>query len=231
MSKRIGILVLGGLLLGLGGCQIPRPNQPPFPCFNVNPTSGVAPLEVIFDASCSRDNDGHIVLYTFYPGDGGIIQANVPIARYIYQRPGTFTPLLIVEDNRGARAQITGPTVTVIENKPPVACFTITQIAWNIFIFDPFCSYDPDGYIVESIWRIDGREFRYSGLRRIRVEFLRSGVYLVTLIVKDNMGATSSWSLQVTVLPPAPPPPQPPTPPQQLEEREIHEELKVGEAD
>ncbi|MEM5867784.1 MAG: PKD domain-containing protein [Candidatus Aenigmatarchaeota archaeon] len=210
-KKTLGGIVLGGFLLILGGCQIPRPNQPPIACFSASPLSGVAPLEVTFDASCSRDNDGNIVRYVLYPGDGGIIQSNSPIIRYIYRHPGNYVPRLFVEDNRGATSESIGPTINVIENKPPVACFTVTQISWNVFVFSPHCSYDPDGVIVESIWRIDGREFWYSGLRAIRVEFTRPGIYLVTLIVKDNHGATSSWSLQVSVIAPLPPPPAPPS--------------------
>ncbi len=46
------------------------PNQPPTASFTANPTSGIAPLEVAFDASNSSDSDGSIISYAWDFKDG-----------------------------------------------------------------------------------------------------------------------------------------------------------------
>lgn len=207
MKKRIALIVLGGCLLALGGCQIPRPNIPPTPCFTANPTSGTAPLEAVFDATCSRDEDGYIVEYRWEFGDGTQGFSNSPVMRKIYYQPGTYIPVLTVTDNRGASRSTTGPTITVIRNQPPVACFHVSWVDWNIIIVSPACSFDPDGQIIEYIWLIDGRQFVYTSPVSLRIVFSRAGIYTITLTVKDNYGATNSTSRTVSIVPPSPPPP------------------------
>lgn len=222
--KRIALIVLGGCLLALGGCEIPRPNRPPHACFTANPLSGTAPLEVIFDATCSFDEDGTIEIYSWQFGDGTSEVTRVPFVRHVYTQPGTYVAVLTVRDNRGATATITGPTINVTRNLPPIACFEISWVSWNIIIVSPACSYDPDGYIVEYIWLIDGRRFVYNSPVSLRIVFANPGLYTITLTVRDNRGATGTTSRTVGIVAP-PPPPQPPAfNPENVEPFEVIEE-------
>ncbi|MCK5015938.1 MAG: FG-GAP repeat protein [Candidatus Peribacteraceae bacterium] len=67
--------------------------------FSANPTDGVAPLIVSFDASESTDDDGIIVDYLWNFGDGNIGAGQ--LTTHEYMNPGIYTVNLIVEDDQG----------------------------------------------------------------------------------------------------------------------------------
>jgi len=87
----------------------------------------------------------------------------------------------------------------IVKNQPPVAVLTPTPDtpngtivtappAWNVK-FDASESYDPDGYITEYAWTIDGgqninREF-------FNIAFESAGIHAATLKVKDD---DDTWS-------------------------------------
>jgi PKD repeat protein len=75
-------------------------NQPPVAVAGASPTSGYAPLAVLFDASGSNDPDGSIASYSWAFGDGGT--SNVASPPHTYQNPGNYTAVLTVTDNQGA---------------------------------------------------------------------------------------------------------------------------------
>lgn len=74
-------------------------NQPPVACFSAFPTSGYAPLDVDFDASCSYDPEGSALSYSWTFGDGGSDTGVAPF--YTYYTPGSYTARLTVTDNLG----------------------------------------------------------------------------------------------------------------------------------
>ena len=88
------------------------PNQSPTASFTANPTSGVAPLEVTFNASNSSDSDGSITSYAwdFKDGDTG----NGQIINHTFSSIGSYNVLLTVTDNDGATDSTT-KTITVTE--------------------------------------------------------------------------------------------------------------------
>jgi len=190
-------ILLAGLMaviiLGLTGCWL-IPNDPPVARFYANPTSGPAPLTVTFNASASYDPDGTIKRYYWEFGDGTTGRGR--IVTHTYTRPGVYTPFLTVTDNRGAEATVNGVRITVTEpNKPPVAYY---EAYWYdrerlIILLDPRRSYDPDGYIVEYRWNIAGRVFVYTRPYVLKVQFCCPGNYTISLTVKDNKGATSTY--------------------------------------
>ncbi len=67
-------LILAMFLVGCGGGGLPptptTSYQPPTASFTANPTSGVATLEVSFDASSLSDSDGTIISYAWDFKDG-----------------------------------------------------------------------------------------------------------------------------------------------------------------
>ena len=87
-----------------------RPNNPPIAELTANPTSGIAPLVVSFDASGSSDPDTEpppdtIASYTFNFGDGSaeVTQAN-PNIQYAYSFEGNYRATVRVVDSRGMQS-------------------------------------------------------------------------------------------------------------------------------
>jgi PKD repeat protein len=74
-------------------------NQPPVACFSAFPTSGNAPLDVNFDASCSYDPENLGLTYSWTFGDGGSDTGVAPF--YTYYTPGSYSARLTVTDNLG----------------------------------------------------------------------------------------------------------------------------------
>lgn len=86
------------------------------------------------------------------------------------------------------------------ENQPPVAQFTANPTSDEPPLrvaFDARSSYDPDGSIVSYRWDFgDGR--RGTG-RRVSHTYRQAGVYVASLTVTDNLGATATASMEITV--------------------------------
>ncbi|MEM2983385.1 MAG: PKD domain-containing protein, partial [Candidatus Bathyarchaeia archaeon] len=90
-------------------------------------------------------------------------------------------------------------TVTVKENKPPVACFSFSPPRPKVgetVIFDASCSYDPDGSIVEYIWLFPDREQPGLYAREI---FDKPGTCTICLRVKDDKEAWNRTCQDVIV--------------------------------
>ena len=75
-------------------------NLLPIANFTANPTNGIAPLTVDFNASSSSDPDGNIISYQWDFGEG--FAGSGQIAQHIYNSAGNYTVNLTVQDNNGA---------------------------------------------------------------------------------------------------------------------------------
>ncbi|MFC1486237.1 PKD domain-containing protein [Thermoproteota archaeon] len=141
-----------------------------------------------FDASPSYDVDGTIISYLWDFGDG-TSTTGISVSHSYSQRE-LFQIKLTITDNDGA-------TDTAIEtknvwNKSPVAIFTETVDTGNdrMIAFDSTESYDPDGAIVSYLWDF-GDANMATGVTATHV-FDNYGLYVVTLTVTDNNGASDS---------------------------------------
>ncbi len=93
------------------------PNTPPVAMAAATPTSGIAPLTVNFSAAGSNDPDGSIAYYSWNFGDGTALGTTANVS-HIYQAAGTYTAVLTVTDNRGARS--TAQVVITVSPDPNV---------------------------------------------------------------------------------------------------------------
>ncbi|GAH80039.1 unnamed protein product, partial [marine sediment metagenome] len=87
-----------------------------------NPTSGEAPLEVIFDASESSIAQGNeIVSYEWDFGDGKTGEGRA--VQHGFDSPGNYTVILAISDSKGAvdtssvTIKVFQPTETVVERE------------------------------------------------------------------------------------------------------------------
>ncbi|MFK7991116.1 MAG: FG-GAP-like repeat-containing protein [Sandaracinaceae bacterium] len=88
----------------------------PTASFTASPTSGMAPLDIDFDASASDDSDGHVMRWEWYFGDGRTALGRQVQHRFEYG--GTFDVRLVVRDNEGGVATTT-QAITLTGPPPP----------------------------------------------------------------------------------------------------------------
>ena len=193
------VLVLVMFLVGCGGGIPTVPNQSPTANFTANPTSGIAPLEVAFDASNSSDSDGSITSYQWDFKDGNTGTGET--ANHTFSSIGSYNVNLTVTDNDGATDSTT-KTITVTEttNQSPVASFTANPtsgIAPLEVAFDASNSSDSDGSITSYAW--DFKDGNTGNGETVNHTFSSTGNYNVKLTVTDDKGATSSATKTITV--------------------------------
>ena len=99
-------------------------NHPPNAVNAVNPTSGLVPLTVEFDASATSDADGDAFTCSWLFPDGNRVDGACRTA-YTFTQPGTYSVLLRVRDSRGAEATRQVVITALAENS---ARFTVDGV-------------------------------------------------------------------------------------------------------
>ncbi|HDI23872.1 MAG TPA: PKD domain-containing protein, partial [Thermoplasmatales archaeon] len=162
---------------------------------------GMVNSSITFDASQSYDPDGEIVEYIWDFGDGSIGKGKV--VTHSYSSPGDYTVTLTVRDERGAEDDdvTTAHISEYVENKEPVAIIELKDyaIVGEILEFNASKSYDPDGEIVNYVWKFGDGKVAYGKV--VEHAYSESGTYNVTLEVVDDLGYTNSTKKSITVLP------------------------------
>ena len=98
---------------GNGGTTPPiASNQSPTASFTANPVSGVAPLEIAFNASSSSDSDGSIISYAWDFKDGSTGSGET--ISHTFSSTGSYNVKLTVTDNEEA-TDTTTQTITATE--------------------------------------------------------------------------------------------------------------------
>lgn len=94
-------------------------NLAPVACFQVSALSGVAPLDISADASCSSDAEGAITAYS-WTIDGGASVSSLATAKHRFDKPGSYPVTLTVTDEMGARSSRTvNADVVAPSRRPP----------------------------------------------------------------------------------------------------------------
>jgi PKD repeat protein len=101
-------------------------NEPPMADFQPSTRSGVAPQEVAFDASASRDPDGRLAELRWDFGDGQSDTGTT--VRHEYTSAGRFFPTLTVVDDAGARSVAVDEVVVGPQEAPIVTTGPATEI-------------------------------------------------------------------------------------------------------
>ncbi|MCB1691244.1 MAG: S8 family serine peptidase [Pseudomonadales bacterium] len=109
------LLALAGCSGGGGGGSTAPVNEAPLPAFTLSVSSGIAPLDVAFDATASSDPDGRIVTWRWDFGDGSA--STGPQVSHVFNSPGTYDVQLTVTDDDGRQAG-TARTVEADQSGP-----------------------------------------------------------------------------------------------------------------
>lgn len=172
---------------------------PPTACISGGPTSGLAPLSVNFDSSCSGGN----IVYYFWDMGNGATSEN-PTASTTYHNPGTYSVSLTV-CSPTFECDSTSRTVTVNTPPPPAptACISggptsgLVPLSVN---FDSSCS---GGNIVHYFWDMGNGATGENPTAS--TTYHNPGTYTVSLTVCSPNTQCDSTSRTVTVIsPPSP---------------------------
>ena len=173
--------------------------QPPVAVVTADRSTGTAPLLVSFDGSDSTDSDGTLVSYEWDFGDGSPVATGAQVSRE-YAAPGTFSATLTVTDSGGLTdtAQV---AIEVVANQAPVAVASADPSSGAAPLtvdFDGTGSLDADGTIVSYAWDFGDGSPVATGAQ-VSHEYLTAGPFTATLTVTDDLGATDSATVAITV--------------------------------
>ena len=157
-----------------------------------------SPLETIkLNGRQSYDGDGEIVDYRWDLGDGA--QKRGLDISHAYEKPGSYTVTLTIDDNAGAGNSETFDQLTVIVNDPPTPEIVVDDArvaAGEKITFSGKKSVDRDGEIINYDWDF-GDRFKDNG-SVVKHPYEAPGVYTITLTVRDNSGTNSEYQTTTT---------------------------------
>jgi YD repeat-containing protein len=182
-------------------------NTPPTASFTATPTTATFSQAVQFNASASSDANGTITNYQWDLDGNGTFETNtgtVKTTSRTYSSEGTIDVRLLVTDNGGA-TDLTVRTITILNNAPPVAAFTVTPnpaVSGQNVAFNASTSTDSDGTITKYEWDFDGNgtyETNAAASATTSHAFAATGTVQVGLRVTDNGGKTATTTMPVTI--------------------------------
>ena len=189
---------------------VPVQAESPLACFTVSPEDPYTGQTIGFDASCSSDPDGSIILYEWDFTGNGTTDATGMSVSHAYASAGVYPVTLKITDNDGlVGVETKGIPVqaggTSGDNQPPVGDFTFEPDEGpdvnlhEVITFQSDGSSDPDGQIVSYEWDFD-RDGTYDATGQTVTHIFHSGgAKIVTLRVTDNEGAHGFKSRVVPV--------------------------------
>ncbi|MFH1256090.1 MAG: PKD domain-containing protein, partial [Candidatus Diapherotrites archaeon] len=195
---------------------------PPTAALNASPSSGTAPLNVSFTATCN-DSDGTISSCSLNFGDGNTtalstIETTQTIHHTYTNSTGSTlsrTATLTATDNQGLTALYTaGISLVVQSNQPPTASAGPDK---SVLKGTPAALFglgaDPEGYNVSYRWSLssgtgNASDCTSSGVTSASyiLNCTTSGTRIATLTVTDILGETASDSAVITFTDTTPPP-------------------------
>ena len=175
--------------------------QAPQAAASGTPTSGTVPLTVVFSSAGSSDPDGSIASYSWDFGNGTTSTATNPSC--VYNTVGTFYAVLTVTDNAGQTNTATVViTVAPATNRVPTVVASVSATSGTAPLTVTFSgqgSFDTDGSIASTYWAFgDGTSSSAANPTKI---YTTAGQYTAVLTVTDNLGATGSSQVTITVNP------------------------------
>ena len=172
----------------------------PVPDFEFVPAKGNVLTNFSFN-SLTEDLDGLVTNYTWDFGDGS--NAYGPMAVHKFADDTTYKVTLTVVFNNGTLNTAFVSKNITLDNLPPVANITATKLVSDKYVllgFDGGGSYDPDDPIAQLDFGWTFGDGAYGvGVTASHV-YTKSGLFNVTLTVKDKKGAQSQAVVQVTIL-------------------------------
>jgi len=170
---------------------------------SVMPKIGVAPLLVGFAGGGVDPSGGQFVLFNWNFGDQ--TTGNGAYVTHTYDEPGTYVVTLSGVTDNAETAQAVAEVIVLSEpNQLPTARIIATPTKGDapLMVLFQADAEDPDGEIITYGWDFgDGQGGSGQAIDHV---YLAKGVYVATLSVTDNLGATQRVTKTITVTGPSP---------------------------
>ncbi|UAB73117.1 immune inhibitor A [Vibrio sp. SCSIO 43132] len=164
-----------------------KPNEAPSAAFTLE-VNGMS----VTATNSSSDPDGEIASYLWDFGNGQTSTDVNPTWQYV--EAGEYTVSLTVTDNDGATASYSEQVEIVTDvNEAPVAQGDYFPL-FGRFVLLYSTSYDPDGHIVKTRWKLGKNRVRFGSVIFTR---LPANKKAVRLTVTDNEGAKDSTKIRL----------------------------------
>jgi len=179
-------------------------SDPPIASFYSNPTSGTAPLAVVFTDQSTNNPTS----WQWEFGDGNSSSQQSP--SHTYNTDGTYTVTLTVTNSYGSDIESKTDYIIVSDgsgNTPPAALFTVTPSSGTTstnFTFDASGSTDPEDPTSELQvrWDFDGDgswDTDWNTDKTENHQYSSEDTYTAKLEVKDTEGLTDQYTKSITV--------------------------------
>jgi PKD repeat protein len=182
------IIILFFNVILIGCVRKERDNTSPDARFTISPNDNIYVNHQVSFMDKSKDKDGEIVAWNWDFGDNTTSNLKNPI--HIYIKPGTYTVSLQVIDDYETKSNISFQNITVSFTPPYAAFITdpiyLGNIEANSAIYFKDNSIPGDGNITEYLW--DFGDGNTSNLTEFNHSYSKSGIYIVTLTIKDEYG-------------------------------------------
>ncbi len=168
------------------------------------PSMACAGQKVTFDGSGSSDPEGDALTYRWDLGDG--FTASGARVAHAYDRGGTYSVQLSVNDGSGLSCSESGAKTSIKVNSAPIAIagHDVICCAGDVNQLDVSGSYDPDGDTLTYLW--DFGDGKTSTEQKPKHTYENGGNYTVTLTVTDGTDTAcntgkDSFTVDVNELP------------------------------
>ncbi|WP_075341630.1 glycoside hydrolase family 48 protein [Tenacibaculum agarivorans] len=178
----------------LVGGKEPNGGDTPTASFTATPKTGIAPLEVQFDASASSDPNGDNLTYSWDFGNGTTSTLVNPKATYT--AVGDYVVTLTVSDGTNTSSPVT-ETIQVTDGSP-IASFTASTESGAAPLsvqFDASASSDPAGGTLTYSWDLGNGQSANTVTTSASYDI---GTYTVTLTVTNAAGQTDVTTKTIT---------------------------------
>ena len=169
----------------LVGGNEPNGGEVPIALFTTNLVSGIAPLQIAFDATTSSDPNGDSLTYNWDFGNGETSTEITPAVTYT--EVGSFLVSLTVSDGTNTSSSFS-KTIEVTDGSPVASFEIIPQIATQgtEVQFDASASVDPMGGDLSYIW--DFGNGQTASTISASTTFTEIGQFTVMLTVTNMAG-------------------------------------------
>lgn len=191
-------------------------NRAPIPALKVEPTTGMAPLDVVIEGTGS-DPDGEIVRYALdMDGDGTFeMDAPTPLVQSVrYPEAGKVWVRLEVTDDRGVSSRdsllvrVSAADPQPAPNQAPTLSLDVTPTSGEapLEVHASVAGSDPDGAVVAASIDFDGDGTADASSSSATLDgvftYSEAGTWTVRATVVDDDGASTTSTRTVTVTEP-----------------------------
>jgi len=202
----ISVIAAATVLFLASSCTTSTNNEPIIA--SLEPAAeGVVPLASLQVACTASDPDGDELSYEWSASAGEIDGAGHTVTWVAPASEGSYSVAVVVTDGRGGQAT-DSVTIMVRTNNPPTIASLTASAEWTTpsgSVQVTCTASDLDGDELSYEWSASGGDVSGTGAAVVWAAPEETGVYVLTVVVKDGYGSSTMDSLSISVATGQPP--------------------------